>query len=68
VTPDLQNRWHQFWAVYIFLCAGTSLEISEIFPEIPNFPETPEKNLEYTGFTDKFVLSGDFQDSPIHPP
>jgi hypothetical protein len=54
--------------VYIFLCAGTSPEISEIFPEIPNFPETPEKNLEYTGFTDKIVLSGDFQDSPIHPP
>jgi hypothetical protein len=51
-----------------FCCEGTSLEILEIYPEIPDFPETPEKSLEYPGFTDKFVLSGDFQDSPIHPP
>jgi hypothetical protein len=27
-----------------------------------------EKSSEYPGFTDKIVLSGDFQDSPIHPP
>jgi hypothetical protein len=68
VAPDLQNRWHRFWAVCSFRCEGTSPEIPEIFPEIPDFPETPEKSPEYPGFTDKFVLSGDFQDSPIHPP
>jgi hypothetical protein len=61
VAPDLQNRWHRFWAVHIFRCVGTS-------PEIPDFPETPEKSPEYSGFTDKIVLSGDFHDSPIHPP
>jgi hypothetical protein len=61
VAPDLQNWWHRFWAMCIFRCAGTS-------PEIPDFPETPEKSLEYPGLTDKIVLSGDFQDSPIHPP
>jgi hypothetical protein len=55
-------------AVFIFHCAGTSSEIQEISPEISDFPETPEKSPEYPGFTDKFVLSGDFQDSPIHPP
>jgi hypothetical protein len=38
------------------------------FSEIPDFPETLEKSPEYLGFTDKIVLSGDFQDSPIHPP
>jgi hypothetical protein len=48
--------------------AGASLEIPEIFPEIPDFPETLEKSPEYPGFTDKIVLSGDFQESPIHPP
>jgi hypothetical protein len=68
VAPDLQNRWHRFWAVYLFRCEGASLEISEIFLEFPDFPEIPEKSLEYPGFTDKIVLSGDFQDSPIHPP
>jgi hypothetical protein len=26
------------------------------------------KSPEYLGFTVKIVLSGDFQDSPIHPP
>jgi hypothetical protein len=41
---------------------------SRDFPEIPGFPETPEKSLEYPGFTDKIFLSGDFQDSSIHPP
>jgi hypothetical protein len=51
-----------------FRCEGTSPEIPEISPEIPDFPETPEKSPEYPGFTDKFVLSGNFQDSPIHPP
>jgi hypothetical protein len=61
VAPDLQNRWNRFWAVCIFRCAGAS-------PEIPDFPETPEKSLEYLSLTDKIVLSGDFQDSPIHPP
>jgi hypothetical protein len=44
-----------------FRCEGAS-------SEIPDFPETPEKSPEYPGFTDKFVLSSDFQDSPIHPP
>jgi hypothetical protein len=67
VASDLQNWWHRFWAVYIFRCAGTRPEIPEISPEIPDFPETPEKSPEYPGFTDKIVLSGDFQDSPIHP-
>jgi hypothetical protein len=61
VAPDLQTRWHRFWAVYIFRYAGAS-------PKILDFPETLEKSLEYPVFTDKFVLSGDFQDSPIHPP
>jgi hypothetical protein len=51
-----------------FRCEGAIPEIPEIFPEILDFPETPEKSPEYPGFTDKFVLSGDFQDSPIHPP
>jgi hypothetical protein len=68
VAPDLQDRWHRFWAVYIFRCAGASPEILEISLEISDFLETPEKSLEYPGFTDKIVLSGDFQDSPIHPP
>jgi hypothetical protein len=51
-----------------FRCEGASPETPEIFPETPDFPEIPEKSPEYSGFTDKFVLSGDFQDSPIHPP
>jgi hypothetical protein len=68
VAPDLQNRWHRFWAACSFRCEGGSPEIPEIFPEILDFPETPEKSPEYLGFTDKFVLSGDFQDPPIHPP
>jgi hypothetical protein len=68
VAPDLQNRWHRFWVVCIFRCAGSSPEIPEIFPEISDFPETPEKSLEYPDFVDKIFLSGDFQDSPIHPP
>jgi hypothetical protein len=51
-----------------FRCEGVSPETPEIFPEIPDFPETPEKSPEYPGFTDKLILSGDFQDSPIHPP
>jgi hypothetical protein len=63
-----QTRWHRFWAVCLFRCEGASPEIPTISPEILNFPETPEKSPEYSGFTDKFVLSGDFQDSPIHPP
>jgi hypothetical protein len=54
--------------VCLFRCKGASPEIPEISPEIPDFPETPEKSPEYPGFTDKFVLSGDFQDLPIHPP
>jgi hypothetical protein len=61
VAPDLQNRWHRFWVMCILRCAGAS-------PEIPDFPETLEKSPEYPGLTDKIVLSGDFQDSPIHPP
>jgi hypothetical protein len=68
VAPDLQNRWHRFWAVSLFSCEGTSPEIPEISPEIPYFPETPEKTSEIPGITDKFVLSVIFQDSPIHPP
>jgi hypothetical protein len=61
VALDLQNRWHQFWAVCIFRCAGAS-------PEIPDFPETPEKSPEYPGLTDKIVLSGDFQELVYSPP
>jgi hypothetical protein len=61
VAPDLQNRWHWFWAVCIFRCASAS-------PKIPDFPETLGKSPEYPGFTNKIVLSGDFQNSPIHPP
>jgi hypothetical protein len=53
VAPDLQNRWHRFWAVCLFRCAGASPEIPEIFPEILDFPETLEKSPEYPGFTDK---------------
>jgi hypothetical protein len=68
VAPNLQNWWHRFWAVCLFRCEGVSPEIPEIYPEIPDFPETPEKSPEYPRFTHKFVLSGDFQDSPIHPP
>jgi hypothetical protein len=68
VAPDLENRWHRFWAVYIFRYAGSSPEIPEISPEILDFLEIPEKSPEYPEFTDKIVLSGDFQDSPIHPP
>jgi hypothetical protein len=68
VAPDLQNLWHRFWAVCSFRCEGASPETPEIFPETPDFPEIPEKSPEYPGFTGKFVLSGDFQDSPIHPP
>jgi hypothetical protein len=55
VASDLQNRWHQFWAVCIFRCAGASLEIPEIFPKIPDFPETPGKSPEYPSFTNKIV-------------
>jgi hypothetical protein len=54
--------------VCLFRCEGTSPEIPEISPEIPDIPETLEKSPEYPRFTDKFVLSGDFQDSPIHLP
>jgi hypothetical protein len=68
VAPDLQNWWHRFWAVCLFRCEGASPEIQEISPEIPDFPETPEKSSEYPSFINKFVLSGDFQDSPIHSP
>jgi hypothetical protein len=53
VAPDLQNRW----AVCIFRCAGVSPKIPEIFPKIPDFPETPGKVRD---FTNKIVLSGDF--------
>jgi hypothetical protein len=49
-------------------CKGAGPEIPEIYPEIPDIPETLEKSPEYPRFIDKFVLSGDFQDSPIHPP
>jgi hypothetical protein len=63
-----QTWWHRFWAVCLFRCAGASPEIPEIFPEIPNFPETVEKSSEYPDFTDKFVLSIDLQDSHIQPP
>jgi hypothetical protein len=54
--------------MYIFCCTGASPKILEIFPEIPNFSKTPEKSLEYSGYIDKIVLSGHFQDLPIHPP
>jgi hypothetical protein len=46
--------------VHIFRCAGTTPEIPEISLDIPDFSETLEKSLEYPGFTDKIVLSGDF--------
>jgi hypothetical protein len=41
---------------------------SRDFPEIPDFPETPEKSLENPGFTDKFVLIGDFSGLTYSPP
>jgi hypothetical protein len=47
---------------------GASPKIPEIFAKIWDFPETPGKSPEYPSFTNKIVLSGDFQDSPIHPP
>jgi hypothetical protein len=50
--------------VCLFRCVGVSPKIPEIFLEIPDFPETSE----YPSFTDKIVLSGDFQDSPIQTP
>jgi hypothetical protein len=53
--------------VWLFRCEGTSSEIPEISPEIPNFPETPEKSPENPGFTDKFVLSGDFSGLAYSP-
>jgi hypothetical protein len=68
VAPDLQNRWHRFWAVCLFRCEGASPEIPEISPEIPDFPETPEKSLENPGVTDKFVLSRDFSGLAYSPP
>jgi hypothetical protein len=46
---------------------SASPEISEISPEISDFPETPEKSLEPPGFTDKFVLSGDFSGLAYSP-
>jgi hypothetical protein len=57
-----------FWAVWLFRCEGASQEILAISPEIPNFPETPEKSPESPGFTDKFVLSGDFSGVAYSPP
>jgi hypothetical protein len=68
VAPDLQIRWHRFWDVWLFRCEGASPEIPEISPEIPDFPETPEKSPESPGFTDKFVLSGDFSGLAYSPP
>jgi hypothetical protein len=54
--------------VWLFRCEGASPEISKISPEIPDFPETPEKSLESPGFSDKFVLSGDFSGLAYSPP
>jgi hypothetical protein len=68
VAPDLENRWHRFWAVCSFRCEGVSPEIPEIFPEIPDFLETPEKSPENPGFTYNFVLSGDFSGLAYSPP
>jgi hypothetical protein len=68
VAPILQNWWYRFWAVWLFRCEGASPEIPEISPKIPDFPETPEKSLENSGFTDKFVLSGDFSGLSYSPP
>jgi hypothetical protein len=67
-APDLQNRWHRFWAVWLFRCEGASPEIPEISSEIPDIPETPEKSPEIPGITDKFVLSGDFSGLAYSPP
>jgi hypothetical protein len=64
VAPDLQNWWHQFLAVWLFHCERACPEIPEISLEIPDFPETPES----PGFTDKFVLSGDFSGLAYSPP
>jgi hypothetical protein len=68
VAPDLQNRWHQFCAVWLFRCKGARPKIPEISLEIPDFPETPEKSPESPGFTDKFVLSVDFSGLAYSPP
>jgi hypothetical protein len=68
VAPGLQTRWLRVWAVRVLRCTGAGQEYPEISPESPDFPETPGKSPEYLGLADKIVLSGDFQDSPIHPP
>jgi hypothetical protein len=54
--------------VWLFRCEGVSPEILEISPEIPDFPETPEKIPENPGFTNKFVLSGVFSGLACSPP
>jgi hypothetical protein len=54
--------------VWLFHCKGASPEIPEISPEIPDFLETPEKSPKNPGFTDKFVLSGDFSGLAYSPP
>jgi hypothetical protein len=46
--------------VCIFRCASAR-------PKIPDFPETPGKSPEYPGFTNKIVLSDDFQDRLFTP-
>jgi hypothetical protein len=61
VAPVLQR------AVWLFRCEGASPEIPEISPEIPDFPETLEKSPRNLGFTDKFVLSGDFSGLACSP-
>jgi hypothetical protein len=68
VAPVLHNRWHQFWTVWLFRCEGASSEIPEISLEIPDFPEILEKSPENPGFTDKFVLNGDFSRLAYSPP
>jgi hypothetical protein len=54
--------------VWLFRCEGASPEIPEISLEIPDFSETPDKSPESSGFTDKFVLSGDFSGLAYSPP
>jgi hypothetical protein len=56
------------WQNCIFRCADACPVTPEIFPESLDFPETPEKSLEYPDFADKIVFSGDFSGLAYSPP